>query len=140
MKNATANNVKLILELLEVSAKVERRLDRSLSVIRGVSFSEYRLLRALSAQHESTATRVDLAEAVGLTPSAVTRALKPLEKLHYVKTQKSERDARQSLATLTPSGKELLSDSQGIVKDVVSGLPVEELPAEHISVFAKRLQ
>ncbi|MFK7731662.1 MAG: MarR family winged helix-turn-helix transcriptional regulator [Pseudomonadales bacterium] len=139
MNSSTANKVILLLELLEVSAKVERKLDRSLSVIRGVSFSEYRLLRALSEQYEATATRVDLAEAVGLTPSAVTRALKPLEKLHYVKTQKSERDARQSLAKLTPSGQQLLSDSQGIVKDVVSTLPVEELSAEHIRAFAQRL-
>ena len=139
MKNQADNKVKLLLELLEVSAKVERRLDRSLSVVRGVSFSEYRLLRALDAQHESTSTRVDLAEAVGLTPSAVTRALKPLEKLHYVETQKSERDARQSLATLTPSGRELLSDSQGIVKDVVNTLPVEELSPAHIRAFAQRL-
>jgi len=40
---------------------------------------------------------VDLAAAVGLTPSAVTRALRPLEKLGCVATQKSERDARRSL-------------------------------------------
>lgn len=139
MKNAADNNVKLILELLEVASKVERRLDRSLSVIRGVSFSEYRLLKALNAQHQSTATRVDLAEAVGLTPSAVTRALKPLEKLHYVETQKSERDARQSLAMLTTSGRELLNDAQGIVKDVVSMLPVEELSSAHIQAFSQRL-
>jgi len=138
-RNNSSVQENLLLEFLEVAARVERKLDRGLSVIRGVSFSEYRLLRALAAQHALTSTRVDLASAVGLTPSAVTRALKPLEKLHYVKTEKSARDARQSLATLTPSGQELLSDAQGILTDIMRSMPIEELSATGVSAFAAKI-
>lgn len=134
-----AEEERLIMRLLEVASKVERRIDRAISVIRGVSFSEYRLLRALSLQHAGTATRVDLAEAVGLTPSAVTRALKPLEKLGYVLTEKSERDARQSLARLTSAGEELLSDAQAVMRDVISGMPTTELDSESLAAFADKL-
>ena len=81
--------------------------------------------------------RVELAQAVGLTPSAVTRALKPLEKLCYVETLKSDRDARRSLACLTDSGRELLSDAEGIARDVLQSLPIETLSSAGLDGFLR---
>ena len=125
--------------LLEAAALVERRLDRAVSTILGISFSEYRLLQALGTAHENSATRVDLAASVGLTPSAVTRALKPMEKIGYVTSQKSDRDARRSLATLTKAGLEQLANAQGIVDDVVSDLPVESLDLQVLTELQENL-
>jgi DNA-binding MarR family transcriptional regulator len=99
--------------------RLERRLDRSLSAIRGISLAEYRLLKALGDAPGSQASRVDLAEAVGLTPSGVTRALRPMEKLNIVSTVKSKRDARLAIAALTPAGRELLDDASGVVDDTM---------------------
>lgn len=129
----------LAFELLDAAGFIEHRLDRALSTIRGLSFSEYRLLRALAIQPEARAMRVDLAQAVGLTPSAVTRALKPLEKLCYVETLKSDRDARRSLACLTDSGRELLSDAEGIARDVLSGLPLESIASAGLDEFLRKV-
>jgi len=86
--------------------------------------------------HQESATRVDLAAAVGLTPSAVTRALKPLEKMGYVVTEKSDRDARRSLASLTPAGRHLLADAQGVVDDSVG---LMELGSPDQTAIAKLL-
>ena len=97
--------------------RMERRLDSSLGAIRGISLAEYRLLQALSVAPKSRASRVDLAHAVGLTASGVTRALRPLEKLGVVSTVKSQRDARLAIATLTSAGQELVSDASGVVND-----------------------
>ena len=129
----------LAFELLDAAGYLERRLDRALSTIRGLSFSEYRLLRALALAPDARAMRVDLAQAVGLTPSAVTRALKPLEKLCYVETLKSDRDARRSLACLTESGRELLSDAEGIARDVLSTLPIELLAEAGLDGFLRKV-
>ncbi len=129
----------LAFELLDAASFLEHRLDRALSTIRGLSFSEYRLLRALAAQPEAQAMRVELAQAVGLTPSAVTRALKPLEKLCYVETLKSDRDARRSLACLTDSGRELLSDAEGIARDVLASLPIEALASAGLDGFLRKV-
>ena len=97
--------------------RLERRLSNSLGAIRGISFAEYRLLHALQDAPESQASRVELAYAVGLTPSGVTRALRPLEKLGLVSTVKNQRDARLAMAALTPAGQELVSDASAVVSD-----------------------
>jgi len=99
--------------------RLERRLDSSLGAIRGISLAEYRLLRALGDAPGSQASRVDLAQAVGLTPSGVTRALRPMEKLGIVSTVKSKRDARLAIAALTPAGRELLDDASAVVDDAM---------------------
>lgn len=67
-------------------------------------------------------------EPVGLSPSAVTRALRPLESLGMTKTVKNERDARLALATLTPQGEELLSDAIGVLEDVLPSV-LERAPS-----------
>lgn len=118
--------IRFVLELLDAAASVQRRFDGALANIRGVSFSEYRLLLTLSRQPSESATRVELARLVGLSPSAVTRALKPLEKLGYVRTKRGPRDARQALAKLTENGRILLSDCESVVEDVVRGLELND--------------
>ncbi len=114
----------LVFSLLAASSKIERRFDRILSNVRGISFTEYFLLKRLSSQANNAATRVDLAALVHLTPSAVTRALKPLEKIGYVRSKKNERDARQSLATLTTAGSELLSDADSMLSDEIAAMSI----------------
>jgi DNA-binding MarR family transcriptional regulator len=112
-----------VFSLLHAAMRIERKLDQALSCTRGISFTEFHLLKQLQSQHEGSATRVDLARAVRLTPSAVTRALKPLEKMGIVRTEKSDRDARRSMASLTDAGREVLRDADGIVTDAISELP-----------------
>ena len=102
--------------------RLERRLDHSLGAIRGISLAEYRLLRALGDAPGAQASRVDLAQAVGLTPSGVTRALRPMEKLGIVSTVRSKRDARLAIAALNPAGRELLDDASGVVDDTMKAL------------------
>src|SRR6056297_931161 len=83
----------LALQLLRTASVLTKRLDRSLSSIKGISFSEYQLLATLASRPGATATRIALAESVGLTPSGVTRALKPLERLGFVETGDPSRSA-----------------------------------------------
>lgn len=97
---------------------VERRLNGSLSMVLGITYSEHRLLAALGEGGETGVSRVDLAKAVSLTPSAVTRALRPLTELGYVNSVAHPRDARQSMAKLTVSGRELLANSTDLLNDV----------------------
>jgi DNA-binding MarR family transcriptional regulator len=119
MKTQITQEQSLALAFATSWNRLEKRLDSALGNIRGISFAEYRLLRALSDAPNDWASRVDLAQAVGLTPSGVTRALRPMEKLGYVSTAKSKRDARLALASLTPPGQELVVDASGVVNDMM---------------------
>ena len=122
MKKITREERAVVFEILAAGMRIEKRLDRALSMVRGISLSEYLLLRALGKEHEATATRVVLADAVGLTPSGVTRALRPLEKLGYVTTKRDERDARRSLASLTKHGVTLVQNASKVVDETLADL------------------
>jgi len=122
MTTQVSNEQTLALAFASAWSHLERRLDSSLGAIRGISLAEYRLLRALGDSPGAQASRVDLAQAVGLTPSGVTRALRPMEKLGIVSTLKSKRDARLAIAALSPAGRELLSDASGVVDDTMKTL------------------
>ncbi|ODR95277.1 hypothetical protein AUC70_06210 [Methyloceanibacter stevinii] len=128
-----------VLVLLDVAARIERRLDNALSMARGISFSEYRILKALANEEGRGVMRVDLAEAVGLTASAVTRALRPLEKIGVVATEKHERDARCSLAKLTPAGLELLSDAEQVVADGLDAIPMKGVSLDKLASLQAEL-
>jgi DNA-binding MarR family transcriptional regulator len=122
MNTQTSLEQTLALAFASAWNRLERHLDHSLGAIRGISLAEYRLLRALGDAPGSQASRVDLAQAVGLTPSGVTRALRPMEKLGIVSTVKSKRDARLAIAALTPAGREVLDDASGVVDDTMKAM------------------
>ena len=126
------------MQILDTAAALERGLDTALSHSRGVTFREYRLLQTL-AQSDKGLTRVALARSTSVTPSAVTRALKPLEKLGYVTTARNERDARQSLAALTKGGEELLRDVAGVLTDYFNDLDVRSEDQAHLEEFLQVL-
>ena len=138
MKDSSSQTEHVVMQVLNTAAALERGMDSALSFTRGITFSEYRLLRTLQSAQQGL-TRVALAQAVSVTPSGVTRALKPLEKLGYVTTVKNERDARQSLAQLTKGGQELLSDVSGVLKDFYAGLGVERLERAQLDVLEQVL-
>jgi DNA-binding MarR family transcriptional regulator len=80
------------------------------------------LLRHLNLAPGGRLRRVDLAECLGLTASAVTRALIPLEKIGLVGRESDPRDARVGFAIITPTGSELVVNAETVVNHVSSTL------------------
>lgn len=118
----------LVLAVVGAAASLERVVDGNLSATKGISLAEFRLLSAIAQTPAKRASRAEIARAVGLSPSAVTRALRPLERLGMTETVKNDRDARLALATLTPQGEELLSDAIGVLEDLLPSV-LEQAPA-----------
>ena len=77
MNTSTSKEQNLALTFADAWIRLDRRLDHSLGSIRGISLAEYRLLRALGDARDSQASRVDLAESVGLTPCCRHRKSDP---------------------------------------------------------------
>ncbi len=90
-------------------AKAEAAASRRLSG-QGLSLADLAVLHAIAVSPEGKARRTDLADAVGLTASGVTRLLLPLEKIGVVARESAELDARVSFVVLTKAGKQLLQD------------------------------
>lgn len=82
----------------------------SKGLVYGASFSEFVILRSIDSEGAAGIRRIDLAKAVDLSVSGVTRALQPLEKQGYVTQQESSLDARERRVVLTAAGKELFDD------------------------------
>lgn len=99
-------------------ATMSRRLDSALGGHHGISFADYQLLLALQRASGGRLRRVDLAEALGLTASGVTRSLLPLEKIGLVDRQSDPRDARVGYAIITAAGNELVTNAGVVVHNV----------------------
>ena len=90
--------------------RLMRKIDQRLS-LHGISFTEYAILRHLAESPDQSMRRIDLAEAIGITASGVTRLLSPMEKIKLVAKEKNDRDARVSLVKLTAAGASIYADT-----------------------------
>jgi DNA-binding MarR family transcriptional regulator len=70
-------------------AALSRRFDGRLGSWHGISFADFAILLQLRQAPDARLRRVDLAGQLGLTASAVTRALIPLEKIGLVSARRT---------------------------------------------------
>ncbi|MGW3206688.1 MarR family winged helix-turn-helix transcriptional regulator [Streptomyces sp. NPDC001135] len=98
------------LRLVRAQAALVRRFDSRLSGLHGVSLADFTLLLRLGQAPGGRMRRVDLAEALGLTASGVTRGLAPLERIGLVTREADARDARVAYASLTTTGRRRLRE------------------------------
>lgn len=139
MTNDTATaTTDFCLRLARAHAVLIRRFDSMLGTYHGISFGDYQLLRHLGRAPAGRLRRVDLAERLGLTASAVTRALLPLEKIGLVVREIDPRDARVGFAAITPTGRELLDNAAAVV-DLISREALGMVPPEALAPMSAAL-
>src|SRR5690606_5123770 len=102
--------LKFFLNLTMTQAVTAMTFDATLS-LHSITLSDFMMLFHLSGAHEQKLRRIDLAEKVGLSASAVTRKLLPLEKIGIVQRELHERDARVSYVKLTDTGHRILFEA-----------------------------
>jgi DNA-binding MarR family transcriptional regulator len=113
-----ADALDLCVRLGQAQAFLTKRFDRALSSSHGVSYGDYLILAHLWRAPYGRLRRVDLAAAVGLSASGVTRALGPLERRGLVERQPNPRDARVAYASLTDAGRVLVADVETVAARV----------------------
>ncbi|MFC5909924.1 MarR family winged helix-turn-helix transcriptional regulator [Streptacidiphilus monticola] len=138
---ATIDPLDLALRLNRAQTQVSRRFDTRLSGHHGVSFADFQILMSLGQAPGGRMRRVDLAQALGLSASGITRALGPLERIGLVEREKDPRDARVAYAALTATGRERLADmlttARETAAEVFGGAEWQE--ADAASVFGSLL-
>ena len=103
-------NGDLIISMALVQSRLLKRIDSHLSV-HGLSFSDFIVMHHLEQAEAKTMRRIDLAEAVGLSASGVTRLLNPMVKMKLVEKQANPRDARVSLVKISSVGSRIYSEA-----------------------------
>jgi len=131
--------LELALLVSRTNAELTRRLDRRLGALHGISFVDFSVLNELGRE-PSHLRRVDLAERMGLTQSAVTRILLPLEKIGLVSRHPDPNDARVGYAALTKTGRVMLENAsetaEELCGELISGIKDEEFEAA-MAVFRR---
>ena len=99
--------------LLRAHASATRELSAQLQAEHGLTINDYECLLVLSHAEEGAMRRIDLAEALVLTPSGVTRLLDGLQEGGYVCKGSCSSDARVTYAVLTDEGRRKLEEASG---------------------------
>ena len=128
------------LRLAKANAAMVRRFDGRLGTLHGLSLGDFILLLNLSRAPGGRLRRVDLAEQLGLTASAVTRALIPLERIGLVTRQRDLHDARVGYAALTKTGQRVLHESTNSAELVSAELIPQKSKTELSSLTELLLQ
>lgn len=140
-KQSNSNALEFSLAVLRLNAELTRRLDRKLGALHGLSFVDFVVLTQLSRDTSGRMRRVDLADGLGLTQSAVTRILAPLEKIGLVSRHPDPNDARVGYAMLSKTGRNILQEARVTAEvacsDLLSGISDTEV--ESISAVIRRV-
>jgi DNA-binding MarR family transcriptional regulator len=97
--------------LLRAHAASTRSLSAALVAEHGLTINDFEALLQLSRQEEGRMRRVDLADALILTASGVTRLLDGLERAGLVERAACASDRRVTYAVLTEAGRERLREA-----------------------------
>lgn len=109
-------------ELWYAAESLSATADKRLGAIHGIAFREFMVLRELEAAVDGRLRRVDLAEAIGRSPSGVTRLLRPMEKIGLVDNGASDRDARVRMVGITAAGRRILRDASTTLEQIADKL------------------
>ena len=97
---------------LRAHAALTRELSARLEAAHGLTLSDFDVLVQLYHAPERSLRRVDIARAVLLTASGITRLLDGLERAGWVEKRACATDARVSYAVLTAGGLRKFEEAQ----------------------------
>jgi len=126
------------LNLNRATTSLTRKLDNRLSALHGLSFNDFVILLSADQAPQGRIRRSDLAAQLGVTASAVTRLLIPLEKIGLVSRLPDLRDARVSYIVLTAAGRDLLANALQSATDTSQEL-VGQVPSDKLHAMSSLL-
>ena len=121
--------------LLRTRERLMHELDRELEQAHGVSLAEYDVLVQLETAGERGLRMAELADAVLLTRSGLTRLVDRLEQQGLVERTRCPSDARGMHAVLTASGTDRLAAARPTHTDGIRRLfldPLDEADLDHL--------
>lgn len=125
--------------LFRADTELRRRFDAVLSDVHGLGVTDFTVLANLADVPGRQLRRVDLASRLGLTASAVTRLLAPLEQVGLVERRSNPDDARVALAVLTDAGVARVAEARDTAGRRAAELLEAQLTRDDIVVLGRLL-
>ena len=125
--------------LLRGHAAVRRSVAARLQENHGLTINDYEALLLLSRADGRSMRRVDLAKALQLSASGVTRLLEGLESQELVARKLCERDGRVTYAVLTEAGQSKLEQASGSHVAAVRAVFEERYTRAELDTLARLL-
>ena len=128
-----------VLRLLQVFAALENRFSANLGSVHGLALNDVLLLMNLDRAPLGRMRRVDLAAALAMSQSSVTRMTAPLEKIGLVSRDTDPRDARVVYVVLTETGRERVRESVATLDHLSEGVFVDRWSPKEVATLADLL-
>jgi DNA-binding MarR family transcriptional regulator len=96
---------------LRAHSRITKALDRELAAAHDLPLSEYDVLVQLALRDEGRLRMSDLAEAIVLSPSGLTRLVDRLARRGLLRRERCDADSRVVYATITAAGLEKLVEA-----------------------------
>ena len=129
----------VVLALARADAAARRRLEGALAGVHGLGLNDFVVLTSLRRAPGRRLRRIDLAETVGVTASAVTRLLVPLEQVGLVEREADPKDARAAFARLTDAGAERVAQAEETAGEAAARVLTARLTASEQATLARLL-
>ena len=108
INNQVPSALTAFVRLANAHAAMERAFNQELQAAGSITVTDFEVLRRLADAPEGRMRRIDLAHAVGVTPSGITRLLEGLEASGLVGRHNCIQDHRVTYAVITDAGRAVL--------------------------------
>ena len=125
---------------LKAHSAISRRLERDLATEHGLTLSDYDVLLQVAHAPERRLRPVEIARAVVLTRSGITRLVQGLERAGFVERIDCPDDARGFLVSLTPAGLELVRSARETHLEGVAELFSDRYSDEELETLSALLE
>ena len=125
-------------KLIRVMRRHHAYVERQIGDL-GIRHSQHRMLIQLAKPQASPPSQKDLAEAMGISPAAVTASLKRLEKEGYVSRSMTDEDNRRNEIRITKLGLERVNKSRAVFETTDKALFAGFTP-EEVALFTSFLE
>ena len=128
-----------VLRLVQVEAAIQNQFAGALASVHGLALNELLLLINLDSAPLGRMRRVDLAAALAVSQSSVTRMAIPLEKIGIVARDSDPRDGRVAYVVLTDSGRMRTREAKITLADLSGTIFGDKLSAAETKTLASLL-
>ena len=134
-----SNALTAVLRLVQVEAAIQNQFAGTLASLHGLALNELLLLMNLESAPLGRMRRVDLAAALAISQSSVTRMAIPLEKIGMVALDTDPRDGRVAYVVLTDAGRECSGNAKITLTELSTQVFAEKFTAAEIKSLAALL-